>query len=219
MVLFAVRMLAGAVTLSMTACVNSLGYTVVGSGSKYTNHVGGPQTVGLPDGSHVLLMDGTTVSVAEGYGKEGREVEIDGEGVFLVRASVADTSDTSGALGTSGTQGDTKGMSFVVHTGNLVIDVLDSAGPDVSGAATSRPGYQAVFAVSAVRKQAGEETDVLQGRIRVTKAYHSDTDSLPEELMAGEMAMINREIDLMEKEKMSGADEEKVKAKYNLAPF
>ena len=84
---------------------------------------------------------------------------------------------------------------FVVHTRNLEIVVLGTR-----------------FHVDAFRKNAGEQVDLVEGRLRVKKSYHSDTDNEPEVLEAGEMVMINRDIDLMEKEKMSPAELEKVKA-------
>jgi ferric-dicitrate binding protein FerR (iron transport regulator) len=84
---------------------------------------------------------------------------------------------------------------FIVHTRNLEIDVLGTW-----------------FHVDAFRKNAGEQVDLLEGRLRVKKSYHSDTDNEPEVLEAGEMVMINRDIDLMEKEKMSPAELDKVKA-------
>jgi ferric-dicitrate binding protein FerR (iron transport regulator) len=69
------------------------------------------------------------------------------------------------------------------------------------------------FRVDAYREKGGEEVDVLEGRMAVAKSYHSDTDSASEVLVPGEMVMINRGIDLMEKEKMS--QEEIDKAKKN----
>ena len=84
---------------------------------------------------------------------------------------------------------------FVVHTRNLEIVVLGTR-----------------FHVDAFRKNAGEQVDLLEGRLRVKKSYHSDTDNEAEVLEAGEMVMINRDIDLMEKEKMSPAELDKVKA-------
>jgi len=84
---------------------------------------------------------------------------------------------------------------FVVHTRNLEIVVLGTR-----------------FHVDAFRKNAGEQVDLLEGRLRVKKSYHSDTDNEPEVLEAGDMVMINRDIDLMEKEKMSPAELDKVKA-------
>ena len=189
----------------MPSCRSDLGRVVVESGTRYVNNVRGPQTVTLPDGSHVVLMDGTTITVSKGFGKEGRDVEIDGEGVFFVRPSRG--------------LGDMEGKAFVVHTGNLIIEVLDTTGAggsrqDAGGSAVS--GLAARFAVEAMRKQPGEEADLLDGKLRVTKSYHSDTDNEPEELGAGDMVMINREIDLMEKEKMTGPEEDKVKEKYHL---
>jgi transmembrane sensor len=91
------------------------------------------------------------------------------------------------------------GKPFVVHTVNLRIEVLGTR-----------------FRVDAVRKRAGEEVDLLEGRLKVAKTYHSDTDNEPEMLEAGEMLMINREIDLMEKEKMSPAELEKVRDEVRL---
>jgi ferric-dicitrate binding protein FerR (iron transport regulator) len=84
---------------------------------------------------------------------------------------------------------------FVVHTRNLEIVVLGTW-----------------FHVDAFRKNAGEQVDLLEGRLKVKKSYHSDTDNEAEVLEAGEMVMINRDIDLMEKEKMSPAELDKVKA-------
>lgn len=184
----------------MASCGNDFGHVTVGSGTRYVNNVGGPQTVTLPDGSHVVLLDGTVIAVAKGFGKEGRDVDIDGQGMFFVRAP-----------GTTGTSGNMWGKPFVVHTGNLMIEVLDTAGGGGGG------DWDARFAVDAVRKQAGEETDLLDGKLRVSKSYHSDTDSLPEQLTAGDMVMINREIDLMEKEKMNGQEENKVKEKFHIS--
>jgi transmembrane sensor len=174
-------------TVLAPSCRNDMGEVVVGSGTRYVNNAGGRQTVNLPDGSRVVLMDGTTIIVSKGFGKEDRDVEIDGQGLFVVRAS--------------GGMGDMGARPFMVHTGNLLIQV---------------GGWGARFAVEAVRKQPGEEADLLDGKLRVTKSYHSDTDNEPEELGAGDMVMINREIDLMEKEKMTGPEEDKVKEKYNV---
>jgi transmembrane sensor len=67
------------------------------------------------------------------------------------------------------------------------------------------------FRVDGYRGKAGEEVDLLEGRLRVTKNYHSDTDSATESLGPGEMVMINRDIDLMEKEKMSQEEIDRVK--------
>jgi transmembrane sensor len=65
-----------------------------------------------------------------------------------------------------------------------------------------------------VRSRPGEEVDLLTGRLTIRKSYHSDLDSASEELGSGDMLMINREIDLMEKEKMNADELEKVKGKF-----
>ena len=160
-------------------------------GVSYSNGAAGQQVVSLPDGNHVTIGSGTIIVPSKGFGKESREVDIDGEGMFELAGSEA--------------AGDMGRKPFVVHTGNLVIEVLDTTGSAIR------------FAVDAVRQRPGEEIDLLSGRLRVSKSYHSDTDSLPEELTAGNMIMINREIDLMEKEKMTGPEEDKVKEKYHIA--
>jgi ferric-dicitrate binding protein FerR (iron transport regulator) len=87
------------------------------------------------------------------------------------------------------------GKPFIVHTRNLQIEVLGTR-----------------FRVDAHRDNAGEEVDLLEGRLRVIKSYHSDTDNEPEFLNAGEMVMINRDIDLIEKEKMDSTEWNRVKA-------
>jgi ferric-dicitrate binding protein FerR (iron transport regulator) len=46
----------------------------------------------------------------------------------------------------------------------------------------------------------GEQAEVLYGHVRAAKAYPSRFSD-PDDLQAGEMSMINRSIDLMEKEK------------------
>jgi ferric-dicitrate binding protein FerR (iron transport regulator) len=76
----------------------------------------------------------------------------------------------------------------VVHTRALIIAVPDS--------------LTASFKVDGRPKSPGEEVDLFTGHLRVVKSYHSDTDNEPVTLGAGEMVMINTDIDLMEKEKM-----------------
>jgi hypothetical protein len=44
----------------------------------------------------------------------------------------------------------------------------------------------------------------------VTKFYHSSTDNEPETLKSGDMVMINKDIDLMEKETLDSAERRKV---------
>jgi len=88
---------------------------------------------------------------------------------------------------------------FVIHTRNLVIQVLGTR-----------------LHVDAFASSPGEEVDLLEGKLRVTKSYHSSTDNEPETLQAGEMVMINRDIDLMEKEKLNPAEQKALEAKFPL---
>jgi ferric-dicitrate binding protein FerR (iron transport regulator) len=89
------------------------------------------------------------------------------------------------------------GKVFVVITKNLIIQ---------------GPGTK--FRVEAVRSRPGEEVDLLEGQLKIRKSYHSDLDSATEQLTTGDMLMINREIDLMEKEKMNPDEVERAKAKF-----
>jgi transmembrane sensor len=170
----------------------------LGDGTRYVNETGKSQRVALPDGSHCLISTGTVIVLAKGFGKDNRDLDLDGEAMFEVNAGAGvDAGAGSGAGAGLGAAGSGVGRPFVVHTGNLRIEVLGTR-----------------FRVDAVRKRPGEEVDLLEGRLRVTKSYHSDTDNEPEVLSAGEMVMINREIDLMEKEKLSPDELDKVKEKF-----
>ncbi|MBS1663330.1 MAG: FecR domain-containing protein [Bacteroidetes bacterium] len=91
-----------------------------------------------------------------------------------------------------------QGAPFTVHTRNLHISVITA--------------LASWFHVDAFRKNVGEQLELLEGRLQVNKSYHSDTDNSTEVLEVGDMVMINRDIDLMEKEKMSPKELEKVKA-------
>jgi transmembrane sensor len=163
--------------MMIAACHSGPG-NVLGEGMSYHVGAGYSRSFRLPDGSTVVVMPGTTVTTAKGFGKNNRDLDVDGEVIVEV----------SGAAS----------WPFVVHTRDLVIEVL---------AGGSR------LHVDASRSRPGEETDLLEGRLRVRKSYHSDTDNEPEVLAGGEMVMINRDIDLMEKEKLSPAELDKVKEK------
>lgn len=52
----------------------------------------------------------------------------------------------------------------------------------------------------------GEEADVLTGKVRAKKSYHSTLDSSEYDLGPGQMVMINRGIDLIEKEKFDSTE-------------
>lgn len=141
-----------------------------------TYHVGrgSGRTFSLPDGSRVMVSPETSITLARGFGRENRDIELDGEARFDVAAK--------------------PGFPMVVHTRDLVIEVLGTR-----------------FRVDAFRDKPGEEVDLLTGSLRVKKSYQSDTDNDPEVLDAGDMVMINSDIDLMEKEKLSPAELDKLK--------
>ena len=163
--LFFIGLITGAVFVSCGA-----GEDGVLSEGQYHVGAGVGRLIRIPAFGTVFLKPNTTIGLAKGFGKDNRDIDIDGEALFELGAGVQ------------------------LHTKDLVIGV--SAG---------------VFRVDANRSSAGEEVDLLEGRMRVAKNYHSDTDSATELLGSGEMVMINRDIDLMEKEKMSQEEIDKVK--------
>lgn len=73
-------------------------------------------------------------------------------------------------------------LPVTLHTGMLLIT-----------------GQQAAFRIYARSKSPGQSLEVLSGALQVAKAYPSDYPDT-EQLRAGDMVMINRDIDLMEKE-------------------
>ena len=103
------------------------------------------------------------------------------------------------ALFTVGSEG---GKPFIVRTRNLQIQVR---------------GADTRFKVEAFAKNAGEQVDLLSGKLKVIKSYHSDTDNEPEALGSGEMVMINRDIDLMEKEKLDSTEFRTLQAWFQVA--
>jgi ferric-dicitrate binding protein FerR (iron transport regulator) len=163
--------------LLMAACHSRQGSTL-GEGANYHVGAGNPRIFQLPDGSSMVVMPGTTVATSKAFGKENRDIDVDGEVMLEVSR--------------------TGPGKFRVHTRDLVVEVMETP---------------ARFHVAASRARPGEEVDLLEGHLRASKAYHSDTDSEPEILAAGEMVMINRDIDLMEKERLSPAELDKVEKK------
>ena len=161
----------------ITAC-GSGSDRVLGEGASFHVGAGYPRNFRLPDGSSLIVFPNTSITTGKGFGKDNRNLEVDGEVIVEVSGTGA--------------------KPFVVHTRDLVIEVLEGA---------------ARFHIEASRSKPGEETDLLEGRLRVRKSYHSDTDNEPEVLAGGEMVMINRDIDLMEKEQLSPAELDKVKEK------
>lgn len=75
------------------------------------------------------------------------------------------------------------GKPFIVYTPHLIL---------------STP--LAMMKVNGYAGQAGEETLVFSGNVRAVKSYYSKLDHDPYLLKNGEMVMMNKDIDLMEKE-------------------
>ena len=65
--------------------------------------------------------------------------------------------------------------------------------------------------VTARWRQSGEEVDVLEGEVIVRKNYLSNHRK-PDDLHAGQLSMVNRTIDLMEKEPIGAASIAKIRA-------
>lgn len=78
---------------------------------------------------------------------------------------------------------------LIVRTGLLILTVKGNCG----------------VRVLVSSEKIGEQAEVLYGQVRATKAYPSRFSD-PDDLQAGEMSMINRSIDLMEKEKFDSAE-------------
>lgn len=64
------------------------------------------------------------------------------------------------------------------------------------------------FRIRSLEKQSGATLYLLSGAAMVTKSYHSATDNQPENLLAGEMILANKDIDLMEKETFPLAEQQ-----------
>lgn len=143
----------------------------------YSNGTLARKDIVLPDGTRVAMHPGTVLRIGEKFKRGDREIWLEGDALFEV---------SEGKKGGTG-----NGKPMIIHTGFLKIEVL-------------APGSR--FRVDAKKKEAGEEADLLAGRLKVMKSYHSDTDNEPDTIVAGEMVMINRDIELMEKEKMDGTE-------------
>jgi ferric-dicitrate binding protein FerR (iron transport regulator) len=88
---------------------------------------------------------------------------------------------------------------FIIRTRQLIITVLSP---------------YARLHIDALASSPGEQADLLEGQVKVSKAYHSTTDNEPETLRSGDMVMINRDIDLMEKETLDPAERKAVEKKF-----
>jgi hypothetical protein len=91
---------------------------------------------------------------------------------------------------------------LIIHTRQLIITVQSA---------------YARLHIEAFASSPGEQADLIEGQLKVTKSYHSSTDNEPEILHSGDMVMINKEIDLMEKETMDSTERKTVQRKFSLA--
>jgi transmembrane sensor len=82
---------------------------------------------------------------------------------------------------------------FTVVPGSRLPFVVESA--DFKASTTGGS-----FFARAYPHESGRQIEVTAGKLKVEKSYHSDTDNKAELLLPGEMVMLNRTVDLMEKE-------------------
>jgi ferric-dicitrate binding protein FerR (iron transport regulator) len=87
-----------------------------------------------------------------------------------------------------------EGAAYFMTSGNATAPLL------VMSSDLSIAGTGASFFVRAYPHESGQQVELLRGKLKVQKAYFSQTDNKPEILSSGEMVMINRSVDLMEKE-------------------
>jgi ferric-dicitrate binding protein FerR (iron transport regulator) len=95
------------------------------------------------------------------------------------------------------------GKPFIIHTSALLIEVLGTR-----------------FRLSAPPGEHGEDLNLFEGQLRVTKAYHSDIEDNDTLLMkTGDMLMINTDIDLMQNDPMSPEEIEKAENSFKIQAF
>ncbi len=172
-----------------TGCKGHPEPAVSGDGTTYENKTDKPWSFRLPDSSRVVLSPHSLVRIPKSFATK-REAELDGEALFEIIGG-----EEFDSLGRLIREVDTLLQPFMLHTRHLDIEA-----------------WRSRFHADAYRSMAGEEIDLLEGKLRVQKSYHSTSDNEPEFLYGGDMVMINRDIDLMEKEKMDSAELARTKA-------
>ncbi|WP_222538518.1 FecR family protein [Pedobacter polysacchareus] len=78
------------------------------------------------------------------------------------------------------------------------------------------------FYMRAYPHESGQQVELLSGKLKVQKAYQSTLDNQPEILLPGDMVMLNRSVDLMEKETFDIQQREawvKGQLKFNATSF
>jgi ferric-dicitrate binding protein FerR (iron transport regulator) len=128
-----------------------------------------PQEVLLPDGTQLILLNGTRAILATGF-PQNREIQLEGNGQVFIKAPKAV-------------------KPLIVRTGLLILTVEG----------------ETAFRTLVSSEKIGEQAEVLYGHVRAAKAYPSHFAD-PDDLAAGEMSMINKSIDLMEKEKFDPSE-------------
>ncbi|WP_157262838.1 FecR family protein [Pedobacter steynii] len=83
---------------------------------------------------------------------------------------------------------------FTVAPGSVFPFVVESTDIKASTMGAS-------FFARAYPHESGRQIEVTAGNLKVEKSYHSESDNKAEFLLPGEMVMLNRTVDLMEKEK------------------
>jgi ferric-dicitrate binding protein FerR (iron transport regulator) len=132
---------------------------------------------GKPAPQELLLADGTQIILLNGT----RAVPADGfPGLREIQLQ------GTGEVFITARQQD---KPLIVRTGLLILTVEGDT----------------AFRASVSSEKIGEQAEVLFGHVRAAKAYPSRF-SEPDDLVGGEMSMINRSIDLMEKEKFDKSE-------------
>jgi ferric-dicitrate binding protein FerR (iron transport regulator) len=135
-----------------------------------------------------------------------------------IRVALADGTSAVCARGSVlSTESGHPGKRFAVLDGECWIGVV--AGP-AALVLRSRlmvltvPGAARIHVVARAR-ESGEQVEVLEGTVTAAKNY-SSAHSTPDDLAAGEMSMVNRSIDLQEKEKMNEKEWAAARAAFRL---
>jgi transmembrane sensor len=149
-----------------------------GSGSPartYATAVGERRTVGLPDGTRVLLGPGSRLAVARGYGGGRRDVELTGEALFevphdasrpfTVRAGAAVIRD----LGTRFTvqTGEGAGVRVVVSAGSVSLAAGGAHGSTAVVLAKGDRGVMRAGEAAVAQRGAGTDDDLAWTRGRL----------------------------------------------------
>src|SRR6201999_3570070 len=89
-----------------SGCIQQQPGNSLGSDTDYYNGTVSPHRFHLPDGSIVTVMTNTRIKTSKEYGRDNREITLNGEALFDVK--------------------DTAGLPVIIHTRNLVIQGLGS---------------------------------------------------------------------------------------------